>query len=209
MKSAVIADAQPVFITGLKAILQEQEGITVVAEPDDAASLQDCLATGDIALVMMDYNQPGAFSRADVQVIRKSYPKLPVLVFSSDTDRATIMQVLSYGVSGYLTKDCGEEEVRWAVEMVLKGKKAFCSKILDLLLEQSIQAGTPDRCLPTCLTRREGEITALIAEGKSAKEIAAQLYLSVHTVRTHKKNIMKKMNVRSNTELIKALLKGE
>ena len=104
------------------------------------------------------------------------------------------------GVTCFITKECDEGEILEGIEAARTGRKFFCNKILNLLLEKSF-GSQADNCDPSPLTPREREIVILTARGLVAKEIAYELDLSTHTVYTHKKNIMKKLNFSSPVQL--------
>ena len=116
--------------------------------------------------------------------------------------------VVEDGVNSFLTKSCNEEEIINAVKATAKGEKFFCHKIINFILEKSFQK-EDDNCEPTPLTPREIEIVRLVAQGKIAKEIASQLNLSTHTVYTHRKKIMKKLEFKHASDLVMyAISKG-
>ncbi|HRD83208.1 MAG TPA: response regulator transcription factor, partial [Saprospiraceae bacterium] len=98
------------------------------------------------------------------------------------------------------TKSCGEQEVSDAVRATVRGDKFFCSKILDVLLEKSL-GRTTATCAPSPLSAREIEVVQLVVKGYIARQIADMLHLSPHTVYTHRKNIMKKLQLQSPAEL--------
>ena len=129
-------------------------------------------------------------------------PKTNILIISSDENRDTIHFILENGVNSFLTKDCDETEIRNAIYATAKGEKFFCGKILDIIFEKHYSKDNGESCEPTELTTRELEIVKLIIEGHSTKEIADQLCLSHHTIYTHKKNVMKKLGIKSTSELI-------
>src|SRR5690606_8670381 len=109
-------------------------------------------------------------------------------------------QALQLGVKGYVTKECSLEEVGMAVQATARGTKFFCQKILDILREKRLpQEAEPEI---STLTASEREILQMIANGQSTQRIADQLYLSPHTVQTHRKSIIKKRNIKSPTEFV-------
>ncbi len=200
--SIVIADSQVLVRVGLKHLLKDADRYLVVAEVPNEYELLEQLQARHIDVVIMDYNQPENFSHETIERLRKEYPQTNILVISSDQDKQGIYQVLESGVHSYLTKTCGVDEIHDAVAATAKGEKFYCTRIIDCLLEKSFAKEEDQNCSPTPLSPREVEIVRLIAKGLIAKEIANELNLSTHTIYTHRKNIMKKLNLNSSSELI-------
>ena len=126
---------------------------------------------------------------------------MPILVISNDQQKSRVLTVLETGIHGYVTGECCEDEISRAVVAVAKGEKFFCNKIIDVLLEKKISNGEEPDCEPTILTEREIEISTLLAEGLNGKTVADKLCISHHTVHTHRKNIMKKLKIKTAYEL--------
>ena len=152
-------------------------------------------------LLIVDYNADGYITKSDLLTVKEFSPDTKVLVISSDNDKASILQVLQSGVIGYLTKDCSREEILMAVSAVAKGEKFFCHKILNIIMEKHFSPESVE-VLPGILTVRETEILKLLASGYSTQKVADELFLSPHTVHTHRKSIIKKLNIKSPTEFV-------
>ena len=119
-------------------------------------------------------------------------------MITSDIKKEEVLSVLEYGVTGFLLKECDKSEIISAINASSRKEKFFCGKVLDIVLNTD---QTPS-CAPTRLTERETEIVQLMAEGKGTNEMASALSLSVHTIYTHRKNIMKKLGVTRAAEVI-------
>ncbi len=124
-----------------------------------------------------------------------------VLIISGDNNKSSILDILQLGVKGYLTKECSKDEVLHAIHSTSIGEKFFCHKILDIIMEKTFSP-EPEACDPTILTARETEILRYIANGYSTQRIADELHLSPHTVHTHRKSIIRKLNIKSPTEFV-------
>ncbi len=196
-----IADAQLLIRAGLRSLLQEMNNISILFEADDESELLTFLAENQPDILVVDYNHPARFSVDSIIEVVKEYPNLGVVVISDDNDKGRIYTVLENGVGCYITKTCDEQEVKDALRAAARREKFFCGKVLDYLLEKSFAKPT-ESCAPTPLSAREIEIVQLIAKGLIAKEIANLLHLSPHTVYTHRKNIMKKLELSSASELM-------
>lgn len=197
----VLADEQHLVRTGLKQVLAQSAVVRVVGEAGDEEELLKQIGEQQPKIVIMDYNQPDSFRHETVLAIREQSPGTNILIISGDNDKQSIYQVLEHGVHSFITKTCGEGEILDAVTATAKGDKFFCTKVVDYLLEKSFTK-EEESYEPTPLTSREIEIVRLIAKGLIAKEIASELNLSVHTVYTHRKKIMKKLGINSSSELV-------
>lgn len=201
----VIADAAYLVREGLKAVLNGHPNLQVVGEAGHRDDLHSLLPALHPDLVIFDYHAPNnAFKLEDVQEIARISPKTNTLIISSWLDKHIVMQVLQYGAKGFLLKECDETEILGAIHAINKNEKFFCGRVLDIILERhdSKEEETRGQCEPTNLTQREVEIVKLMAEGTSTNDIAAVLSLSVHTIYTHRKNIMRKLGVNTASEVI-------
>ncbi len=197
----VVADAQVLCRFGLCQLLKSEEEIEVVGEASNTDALLKEVATLRPDVVIVDYNQPGYFDSRIAGQLKEVSPDTDILVISSDDRKERIYQVLEDGVNSFLTKQCDEEEIIDAIRVTAKGEKFYCHKILDLIIERSFPSKS-ENCAATPLSAREKEILTLVAKGKIAKEIAAELHISPHTIYTHRKNILRKLRLTSPTEMI-------
>ena len=124
-----------------------------------------------------------------------------VLVITNEDKREHIKPLLDMGIKGIVTKQCSQSEILNAIESVSKNTRFYCNRILDVLLENEEETKEVD-CEPTDLSPREYEVLQLITKGHKTVQIADELNVSVHTINSHRKNILKKLNLKSPTELI-------
>lgn len=199
--SIVIADAQYLTRVGLRHILVTQPQFEICAEAGNEEELLQQLQAQAVRVVVLDYDCPDHFSHDTILQIKRVSPTTNVLVISGDTDKYSIYQVLENGVHSFLTKNCHEEEIIDAVQATAKGEKFFCTSVLDYLLEKSF-GNKEEHCVPTPLTPRQIDIVKLTAKGLIAKEIADTLNLSIHTVYTHRKEILRKLELKTSSELV-------
>ena len=200
--SVTIGDAEVLVRRGLKSILSEHDNIEVIGEAGNEEDLLVNLATTPPNVVILDYSQTDFFDHTTVLRVKEISPASEILIICSDDDKSRIYSVIENGVNSYLTKQCDEGEIIDALKALSKGEKFYCHKILDLLVKKSFPSKHMDPSEMTPLTPREKEILSMVAEGKTAKEIAFDLSLSHHTVYTHRKNILKKLGMSSPTEMI-------
>ena len=195
-----IADSQFLIRFGLKTVLSEIPNVEVVGEATDEEELIYGLMETPADIVIIDYNEDG-FSLNTIKKIRQIKADLKLIIISTDEERSNIFQVLEDGINAFLTKSCGQHEIQDALHAAQTDGKYFCSKVLDYLIERSLGKSNPSKENTKQLTPREIEIVQLVAKGLIAKEIAALLHLSTHTIYTHRKKIMKKLALKSSSEL--------
>ncbi len=198
--TVAIADSQVLVRLGLRHLLAERSDFTVVAEAGTEAELMSRLQDASAQVIIIDYNQPRRFAADTIRKLKEHYPQSNILVISSDEDRNSVYEVLEMGVNSFLTKTCDQSEIVDAVRATAKGDKFYCTRVVNYLLEKSF-AKNPQATV-TPLSEREIEIVQLIAKGFIAKEIAKLLHLSKHTIYTHRKNIMRKLDLKSSSELV-------
>lgn len=157
-------------------------------------------------VVVFDLTSKDSLTSSEIERIRKESKSSGFLIMSNNYKKETICEYMDCGVECFVTKACSKDEILLAIKAAAKGEKFFCNKVLEFIIDKSFNKN--DDCEPTKLTAREIEVLKLSAEGLNAKEIAGKLFLSLHTVYTHRKNIMKKLNLKSNTELIKYAYKN-
>lgn len=197
----VIADAQFLIRKGLKSVLGGHKDFEVVAEVSTEGELMQAIEEKKPNVVIIDYDQPGHFSAGTVEKIKEKDPFAGVMVISSDMTESKIYQVVENGINSFITKQCDDKEIVDAIHATSKKEKFFCHKILEVILQKSF-GEEEEACEPIPLSPREIEIVQHIASGRIAKEIASELHLSTHTIYTHRKNIMRKLNLSSPVELV-------
>jgi two-component system, NarL family, response regulator NreC len=207
----IIADDHRVLRAGLRLLLERQPGFEVVADAADGRQTVDLVKAHLPDIVLLDIAMPHLNGIEAARLISASHPEVGIIILSMHADESYLLRALKSGAKGYLLKDAGEDDVIDAVRAVSEGKAFFSPAISKLLVEDYVRQlqhqGLED--VYDLLTPREREIMQLLAEGKSSKDIAALLFLSPHTVDTHRKTILQKLNVHSVPELmLYAMRKG-
>lgn len=187
---------------GLKTLFETDDRIKAFFEAANKQEVFDSLANQQPDLLILDIDQTEDFYPRDVQTLTEKFPQVNFLIISSIDPPKAVMSVLQAGVQGVLTPECDEEEIMEAVFSVSKGEKFYCNKVLNLVVEKYLEPDVEENCDPTILSEREIEIVVLISKGFTNKEVADQLHLSHHTVSTHRKNILKKLGVKSTSGLV-------
>lgn len=200
----LLADDHGIVRTGLRFVLESEPGMAVVAEASngrEAVALCEQLKP-EVAIV--DVAMPQLNGIEAVSLIGKTSPKTQSLILSMHTDETYILRAISAGAKGYILKDAVEDEILPAVRAVVNGKSYFSPSIAKTLREDYIrylrQRGLQDSY--DLLTDREKEVLQLLAEGRSNKEVANVLGLSVTTVETHRTNLMQKLGLHSTAEIV-------
>jgi DNA-binding NarL/FixJ family response regulator len=196
----VLADAQFLTRAGLRQLLDGQARMQVVAEALDREELMAAVAAHAPQIVVIDPHNTDVFTQADIAWLHTSHPEVGMLLMTDAHDHARIQALLDAGVYCILTKHCGPEEIVSAILATARRERFFCNKVLELILEKPQEAD--ENCRPSNLSQREVEIITLIAQGVTTKDVADQLCLSLHTVYTHRKNIMRKLSINSASEMI-------
>lgn len=196
----VIADNQPLTAAGLDFFLADKPNIDVVGRVKHGKDLIPMVGKLQPNLLIVDYNLPGYIDLDDIRNAMATSPKTNVLILSSDHNKSSILDVLQLGIKGYVTKDCSLDEIGMAIQATARGEKFFCHKILDIIMEKRFQH--EPEIETSQLTTRETEILKLLANGNSTQKIADILFLSPHTVQTHRKSIIKKLSIKSPTEFV-------
>ena len=204
--SIVLADDHVMFRQGVKRIIEGTPGLEVVGEANDGLELLRLLKAQEPKLVILDIAMPRLRGLEATREIKKLYPQVKVILLTMHRSKEFIQQALEAGAEGFLLKEDADFDLLRAIDAVRKGKK-FISPLLATEMADLALRDKPADTDP--LTIREKTIVKLLAEGKTPKEIADVLYISVFTVRRHRDNIMRKLNLKRLADLIKyALSRG-
>ena len=200
----ILVDDHTMVREALRVVLEQDNRIQVLAEAGDgetALRLADKLAPD---VVVMDVAMPGQSGIETTRRLLAKHPGIKVLALSTYLDRRLVQQMLDVGALGYIVKSAAGTELKEGIRRVAEGHIYLCSAVNSLvainLQEHKSQLKKPDR--PT-LSRRELQVATLLAEGKSAPEIAVKLSISPGTVDVHRRNLMRKLEVHNVVELTK------
>ena len=197
-----IADDHGIVRDGLRLLLSTLDGVEVVGEAADGLRLPALLEEQRADLLLLDLNMPGLNRLQFIQELRQRHPRLKILVLTANTETATVRSLLDAGVHGYLSKGEDTGELLEAIAALRSGEH-YLARSLRLLLDSpgARPAGHADLLSGTELTRRERQVLILAAQGRSAREIAEHFSISPLTVRKHRENLMRKLDLHSTAEL--------
>jgi len=194
----ILADDHPMFREGIRKIIERIEGVCITGEANDGFELLELLKKSSPNLVILDISMPNLRGLEAIREIKKTYPQVKILVLTMHKKKEFLRQALRDGADGFLLKeDAGSELIR-AMQTVRNGGKYLSSLLSGVLTSLAVEEEKTE-----VLTMREREVLKLLAEGKRTKEIAASLYISPHTVRRHRSNIMEKLNIQNLADLVK------
>jgi len=211
VKNVVIADNSELILKGLKSILQPFVNNEILLA-SNLLSLEECLKNSLNCFLIIDYTSKG-FSLDNIVELKNKYPKMLVMAVTPYTNAQTIVQAVRAGIESHIKKECSAVEIKDAFNATSKGKKFFCNDIVKQMRTENINPNNisfksldPN---PVNLSDRELQIIQFIAEGYTNSQIAAIVYLSNHTVNTHRKNIMKKLGVNNTAGIVMYAVKEQ
>jgi len=202
----LIADDHPIFRAGLKEVLSKVKDVELIGEADNGQTVLLLTRKQRWDLVLLDVTMPGKDGLEVLQELRRERPKLPVLVLNAHSEDQLALRLLKSGAAGYLTKDKAPDFLLIAIRKVLRGEKYISESLAEKVTLDVISGETGS--MPR-LSNREYQVMRRIAAGKALKEIAQELFLSVRTVSTYRARVLEKLNLKTNTELIRYALQNK
>ncbi len=200
----VVADDHKIMREGLKALIDKQPDMEVAAEAQDGLTATKLARKLLPHIIIMDIGMPEMNGIDATRQIVSENKDVKIVALSMHSDRRFVLEMLKAGASGYLLKDSAFEELVSAVHTVMDGQPYLSPRITDIIVKEylyNLPRNEPN--VFTILTVREREVLQHLAEGKSTKQIASTLNLSVKTVETHRQQIMDKLEIRTVAELTK------
>jgi two-component system, NarL family, response regulator NreC len=200
----VLADDHSVIRTGLRALLERNSDFQVVGEAGDGRELVKLVDNHQPDIVVTDIGMPNLNGTDAAQQIVAKHKSVGVIMLSMHSDEGYVLRALKAGARGYLLKESAEADLLAAIRAVHQGKAYFSPAVSQLLVQDYVRQ-LQDKQIEDSyelLSPREREVLQLAAEGKSNKDIANMLNLSVYTVETHRSNILEKLNLHGVPELI-------
>ncbi|MCC1494501.1 response regulator transcription factor [Cognatishimia sp. F0-27] len=195
----VVVDDHPMVAEGIEAILESYDDLEVVATLSDGQQVIDKVSELRPDVILMDLNMPGVGGLSATELILEEHPETRILVFSMHDSPEYITTALNHGARGYVLKDVPTDEIKAAIDTVMSGGRYLCTGAEGALSPPTRQAGE-------ALTTREQTVLLQLAQGKSNKEVALALSISVRTVETHRKNIKRKLGISSTAGLTRYAL---
>lgn len=189
----VVVDDHPMVAEGIEAILESYDDISVAATLSDGQTMINRLEELAPDVILMDLNMPGLGGLSATEMILERAPETRILILSMHDTPEYIQTALSHGARGYILKDVPTEEIKRAIDTVMRGERYLCTGA-EGALAPAVQSREQ-------LTNREQMVLLQLAQGRSNKEVALTLDISVRTVETHRKNIKRKLGISSTAGL--------
>ena len=201
----LIADDHKIMLAGLRSLLEKQSDFEVVAEAENGRKAVQMTLKTKPDIVVMDVSMPDLNGIEATMQIIETLPQTRVIALSMHSDKRFVIGMLRAGASGYLLKDCASQELANAIYQVAAGKKYLSPEITGVVIDDFLLGGASEgvATAASLLSAREREVLQLIAEGWSTKQIASHLYVSIKTIETHRRQIMKKLDLHSISDLTK------
>ena len=201
----VLADSNDLIRAGMRSILSIQTDLPIMSEATNSDELCEQVKSSNASMVILDFTSEG-FSIDVISKIKNIKSDIRFIAITPEQNAQTLIDALRLGVNSYVKKNCALEEIVNAVIETSRGNKFFCGQILETIQKAEIDVNhldfDPLNCEPVILSERENEIIKLVSEGNTNGRIAELLFLSNHTVNTHRKNIMSKLGVKNTAGIV-------
>jgi DNA-binding NarL/FixJ family response regulator len=208
MSRIVLADDHSVMRQGLRALLQMEAGFTIVGEAADGHAAVELVEQLKPDVLVVDLVMPGLGGLDVLREVKRRAPATRVVVLSMHANEAYVQEALQNGASGYVLKDSEATDLIQAIRGVLAGRRYLSPAISERAIHAySRKAGRGTLDLYETLTNREREVLRMVAEGRTSPEIAERLYIGVRTAETHRANLMRKLGLRSQADVIRFALR--
>ena len=200
----VLADDHKMILAALRSMLEKEIDIDVVGEAGDGGALLEVVARTMPDVAVVDIGMPGMNGVEATRRLLAERPRLNVIALSAYSDKRFVLEMLNAGAKGYLIKASAGDELARAIRAIAQGQTYLCPEVAGAIVE--VARGKKPSLAGNAsanLGRREREVLALLAEGKSSSEIAARMHIAASTVEVHRRNIMRKLDLHSVAELTK------
>jgi DNA-binding NarL/FixJ family response regulator len=199
----LLADDHALVRAGIRALLQNLDGVAVVAETGNGAEVLEFARAHRPDVVLLDISMPGLGGLEVSAQLRDALPEVRVVMLSMHANEEYVLQALRAGAAGYMLKDSATAELELALKAVMQGETYLSPPISKQVVEGYVQRVGAEQSASDNLTPRQRQVLQLIAEGHSTKQIAHRLNLSVKTVETHRAQLMERLQIREIAGLVK------
>ena len=208
MKKIVLADDHAIVRTGVRTVLERLgKDMQVVAELSNGKELVDYAKDHPDDIYVVDISMPVMNGIEAVEQMTKLHPEIKIIMLSMYDDRLSVEKSLKAGAKGFIVKVSAADEIVSAIEEICAGRFYLCNKVSKYIVQGFLGKTSSRKRDGTGLTPKEKEVLQLIAEGYSSKQIAKSFNLSLNTIHVHRNNIMKKLGIHKQTELVRFAIK--
>ena len=198
----LIADDHQLVLDGLTLMLDSQDDFVIVGAAHNGLEVMSFLENNHVDIVLLDLNMPEMNGLETCKLINKQFSDLKVLILSMMSEVKLVKMLVKSGAHGYMLKNSGQEELSAAIRKIVSGKSFFDARVVEQMMNSGTKKTSKPNSVMPSLTRREKEILQLIIKEHTSQEIAKQLFVSVGTVETHRRNMISKMGVRNMAGLV-------
>jgi DNA-binding NarL/FixJ family response regulator len=203
----LLVDDHRIITDGLRILLEGAPDMDCVGACADGTEALEAITHLAVDVVLMDIDMPVMDGIAATERIKRDRPALKVIILSMHDEPAVVKRLMELGADGYLVKNCGREELLFAIRAVHAGQRHFAGSVVEGLVKQQHTMDTAKEVLKD-LSEREVEVLAALAEGLGNKEIGERLFISPRTVDTHRTNLMKKLDIHNLAGLVRVAIKA-
>ena len=207
----MVVDDHKMFVEGVQAIFSDSSHIQVVKTVHDGNEVMKSIEnTPNLDIILLDINLPNINGLELTKLISKKYPAIKILILSMYNNAEYIKEVLKEGASGYVLKNTDHEELLNAIQSVFAGNQFYSQSVTQTMMNSFAKKSQRNNTdiLQVKISKREKEILSLIIKQHTAQEIANMLFISLHTVETHRSNLMSKLGVRNSAGLVRVALEN-
>ncbi|MES2628694.1 MAG: response regulator transcription factor [Bacteroidota bacterium] len=208
----LLADSNQLIRLGLRSVFAQNTGFEIIGEATSSKQLLKKLKTLKPEVVLIDYTSID-FSIDVIPQAINANPAAKFVAITPEQSGITLVNAIRSGITSYIKKDCDIDEIIDSVKETAAGGKFFCGKILETIRKEAIEVDNIENvdftCAPLTISTRELEIIQLIAEGYTNDQISEKLFLSKHTIATHRKNIMAKLGVNNTAAIVMYAVKTQ
>lgn len=200
----LIADDHQMILEGYVSLLETEEYIEIIGQALNGEQvIEEVRKAEELDIVVLDINMPKKDGIEVTQLLKQEFPEIRVLIVTMYNRKEFILNLMEVGVDGYILKNAGKKELLNALNSLAKGEPYYGKEITQTIVKSYQKNKIFDSPMDIDLTAREKEIIQLIGEGLNTQEIGEKLFLSTHTVNTHRKNILSKLEVKNSVGVIR------
>ena len=201
MLRLLLADDHRIFIDGLKAMLRDVPDYKVIHEATNGLEVMAAIKEDAPDIAILDITMPKMDGLETTRLIRERHPDVKVLLLSMHDEKGFVREAMEAGTNGYLLKNANREEFLHALQIIGVGRNYYCAEVTEMVMKGALNP-EEEKAPHLSLSSREVEVLQLIAQELTTEEIAEKLFLSAHTIKSHRKSLLNKLDVKNTAGLV-------